>query len=275
MDYKPINLDYVAVMLNEIVGGNFYIEVNSVAQIRDDNKIACSLQASREPFPMDNIASETIQLTLYAYLNVDTVQLKSQYENELAKLLGARKGTIETLDEPKQTYSFNLFFGEMQPATDPASDSGYDYCTYVLNGSILVTNESARGGVLCNDVTFELSTEETFAVDCKTELAVITYEENPTIVNEGSVDLIDNMVWTHLQADVYTLVLNGYMLNDNVHKILGDIFAKTQANNTPFYLRKNKDGNEIYKKKVKLINGNVSGQSGAFEQYVCTLQEVK
>lgn len=271
MNYKPIDIEYVVRLINDILGEDFYVESNGVSLLSSDKITNCSLQAVREPFPMDNINSETLQLTLYAYMNVDNRRIKSLNESKLSKILGARKGSFQSLDG-SETYSFNLYFKDCHPAAEPQPDMGNMCCLYAANGSMLITLEG-KGGILSNDISYELADRPFTDTECiSSELAVLNVEETPNLQNEAMVNLESLNVITTAQAKACTIGINGIMLNDVLHDKLSEAI-EANSNTTEFYLRKKSNkGTGI--RHMRLVEGKLSVIPGSYMQYTISLQEV-
>lgn len=276
MKYLPIDIDYVIKLVNEILGAKFRVESNSVVLLPNKDVINCSLQSIREPFPMEDVQSEIMQLTLYAYMNVHNAKIKSANEQDLSKLLGLHKGSFVSISDDSQVYDFNMYFKDCHPIGEPQADTGFRYCMYVMNGSILITQKG--GGLLVNDISYNLFDENK---KNKTTLALMSYEETPILTNHQMIDIRRNKISTHILTNTYTFAAFGLFLNDIVHSKLlkslteGNAFSGSMPT---FILQKIKHttkGTEILlEKEVRIVDGNIKGHAGDFINYQLIFQEI-
>lgn len=166
---RLVDMQCVIEMIAKLLGSDFDVRVDSINDIV--GKIPVTIQAELSQFPVESVQSETLDLTITAYLNVDNEVVKSSQLYKFTKIVGTHKGTI--LDGAGKEFRFSMFINASRPITDPVYDMGFDCAVYQLTGTLLLA-ASEGGGIFSNGIITELS-DKPFSDNARTsgELAVI------------------------------------------------------------------------------------------------------
>lgn len=265
-----IKLEYLAGLLNDMLGARYSVTVDSRTYVND--KVPCVLQATRVPFAIDSINSETLDIELYLYLNVDNDRIKCEQLAEINNILGSHSGEIVTGEsEGNKRFRYHMFLNGNKPVTEPAYDMGFDCASYVVTGTALIS-DITDGGVMSNDVITEVSDRPFEDADAiQGELAVLNCETDTGNVMENLVILNSSLLVPYVKVHGTTISLSALAMNRPIDELLIDTIYDFNTAKT-FYVRRTARDKSITK-TMKLINGKVLDQAGAYRQYQLLFQE--
>lgn len=268
---KLIDLEYIAKLFNEYLGNDFIVRVDSSTDIIP-NKTMCTIQADRVPFSVSSIESETLDIALTAYLNVDTEIIKNKQLKRLNDLIGTHEGVIEVVDNGEtMRYRYHVFINGNKPITDPAFDMGMDCASYQLTGTMLISAE-VGGGVMSNDLEVRMSLSPITEDNTGEPLAVILLDIEPNTMLENRYKSNHLALRPIIKANAKTYTMQVIMIGHSIEQAILDELENGLYNRI-FYLQRNINGKCI-NNAVQLINGKISYQMGAYAQYTLCFQEV-
>lgn len=273
-EQELIELKYVARALNELVGADFRVIVNGSTSISQDSKTEILMQATRIPFAVTGIGSETLNISLEVWAPAQNPKVRDKTLSMLNKLIGHKSGSIETT-EANYTYASFLEFGrpiDVQQVDINASRR------HLLNitGTMLISNVET-GAVVSNSIFTQL-----YIGNPDDENTVRGFI--PTLAVDTSINFSSETSPTgnNNTADTYNIVRNcnisvsALVLNRPLDNVIIKIIYLIQNNfgiNDEIYVRRIFPTFEVIK-KCRLIGGELIEQAGAYMQYKLSLIEV-
>lgn len=270
---EVIELKYIARALNEIIGADYRVLVNGRTTIASDNITDVCLRATRIPFALDGIGSETLDISLEVWANANNAAIRDKVLADLNALIGHRSGVIAASDK---VYNYASFFEFSKPMGSPQVDTGNWRHLLTITGTMLVS-DSETGAVISNAVLTKLYIGEPEsseavqgfipALSVKTGLSYAS--ETLPSGNNNTADVVHNLQGCNISLT--SLVLNRPLDNE--------ILRIIQLCNAGFTLNSNICLKKIYPtfettKKCRLLGGSIDEGAGAYLQYSLSLQEV-
>ncbi len=278
-DYGLIDLDALAAYYNSVLGSTFVMKANCLATPIDDSwKTPCTLQATRVPFAISDVRSETLTVTLNFRVVWFPEEQRQKTLNEMKRLLGYQRFAIseqiqklndETQQETAVTKTFNCTsFLEMQaPMGVPEIDSGKKVLDMQITGTILVTDADG-GAVMSNDiVTFA----KLKATDIQVPLPIIYQSASDGFnVEVQSSTGNERQIPVSVTAENKITVQALYLARDFEKQLLVGVKSKEQKKITLIEVF---DTNLTVSKLYNVLSLSTTKQAGAYMQYTMELQE--
>lgn len=273
-EQKLIELKHIARALNELVGPDFVVAVNGFTESEKQGRTEILLQATRIPFAVTGIGSETLDVTLEVWANAQNSEMRDETLAKLNNLIGHKSGEIET---PDAVYTFASFFEFDKPKDVQQVDIGAARKHLLdIKGTMLVSN-ATTGAIIANTVLTQLYVGEPDA-------AATVRGFVPTLLIETSLNYASETVPTGNNNTANTLnstqacniSLSALALKRPLEDALLRIIQLAQAGfglNDAVYVRRIYPTFEITK-KCRLIGGKITEQAGTYLQYSLSLQEV-
>ncbi|MDD3862266.1 MAG: hypothetical protein PHV79_00205 [Clostridia bacterium] len=150
IENQLVKLEDLAKAYETLLGAEFAVHVDSMVNV-DENKIPIIMYATRMPYKIPNIDTETLQMGFSAYISCENKEAYAEKITRISRLLGYNKGTLSSNGN---TYTYYSFLDFSRPLTDPVVDSGEFMQSLVLSGTCLISG--AQGALVGNDVITEL-----------------------------------------------------------------------------------------------------------------------
>ena len=219
---EMVRLEDLAKAYSKILNDYYDLSVDFNLNI-DRNKSAGFMRATRQPYKISNIKSESINVVLRFYLCCEN---KERYLDEIAlitQLCGLNKMDFKSNENEYKAYSF-LDFAE--PLNDPQISMGKWYTTVELRGTVLCTQKV--GGVLIGN---EIETEITFHQGEENEVSgkIEVLSDNTTLAKtQESPQLINNVTAqgynnTQAYSYSYTILILKNKICEEIVKIIENV----------------------------------------------------
>ena len=266
------------------MGSAFRVHINCLTYQDDAEGTDVILKASRVPFAISNVDSETLTLDLEFRTRCDTAERRAAVLRDINVLMGRTTGTLE---DEGVVYDYSLYFELAQPYGPPEVDMGTFKQDLGASGNMLLTAREG-GAVVSNSITTFLWTNEP-GKDGRTLRGFL-----PTISVTSSLDfgaesyrpLNDKLPRSEQFAYSSAIEVTALFLNRELDSFLSrrlqlvERFREEQSTKTrdiPF--------NDVwtldrvfpgysYSKQVILGGGTMIEQAGAYAQYRLSLLEV-
>lgn len=265
-----IDIGAIAELFNELLGSEFNVRMDNLTELENSNKIPCVIKAARIPFAIEDIGSESLEITLTAKLNVDNDIIKHEQLYKFTKIIGSHRGEI--FDGNGNRFRFNLYLKGHAPVTDAVFDINGECNCYEMSASLLISDVES-GAILSSDIVYELS-DKPFDDESRIsgKLAVTSIDTDPNHMTENRNSCNSGKLKPVLKASALSLSINALVCNKTIDKVIIDRIENGLGG--IFYLKK------TYLEKIKvfrveLVGGKILGQGGAYEQFQLLLQEVE
>lgn len=257
--------------VNKLGANHFNLDVNCNLNL-DGDIVQGIMFATRRPFKINNINAESIELNFEWYVSVKNTTAKLDVLNTLSRITGALSGYF---NDGGVDYTINTFIDFGRPTTAPVVDMG-DYTQVVLmSGTCLITN-SISGALISNDVITEIYDKNPGSENAVGgPVAVLSANTVLTKVVASPQKLNKNKATTYCSTQQVTTTLSIlYLKNQIDNKLLEHInLYNDESANKTYYLRRQFPTYTILR-EVKLIQGSITENAGAFLQYEIVLQGV-
>lgn len=273
-EQKLIELKYVARALNELVGPEFVVIVNGSTKPEMAGRTEILLQATRIPFAVTGIGSETLDISLEIWAPAQNPQQRDGMLAALNNLIGHKGGEIET---PEETYTFASFLEFGKPIDVQQVDMGATRKHLLsITGTMLVSNIET-GAVISNAVLTQLfigdptdeATVRGFIPTLNVSTAVNYASETVPTGNNNTADTLHNLQGCNISL---TSLILKRPIDDAVLRIV-QLSQEGYGLNSVMYVRRIYPSFEVTK-KYRLLGGEIAEQAGAYLQYKLSLQEV-
>lgn len=273
-EQKLIELKHVARAINELVGPDFVVIVNGSTKPEAAGRTEILLQATRIPFAVTGIGSETLDISLEIWAPAQNPQQRDAMLAALNQLIGHKSGEIET---PEATYTFASFLEFGKPIDVQQVDiQATRKHLLSITGTMLVS-DTVTGAVISNAVLTQLflgdPEDEATVRGVIPALAVTTTvsyaSETVPTGNNNTADTLHSLQGCNIS-------LSALVLNRPLDNAILRIIQLTQSGyglNSVIYVRRIYPTFETIK-KCRLIGGEITEQAGAYLQYKLSLQEV-
>ena len=269
-----IQLKDLANAYSALIGNIFNIKVNVETEV-DPLRSSGIMLATRQPYKIDNIKAESLQVALRFYVCCENEEEYNETIKILSQLVGLNKGNFTSNEKTFKYYSFLDF---ARPLSDPEINSGKFYQTLELMGTCLVTQTA--GGVLIGN---EVETEIAFNVGTENELsgkievlsatsALVKTQEAPQMVNKQVGGAINN---SQLFSYSYTILVLKNAICERLVKALENIEpigvneAIRVVDKYPAFT-----GEAFSATKTTVLTGaQINRNAGAFTNILLTLQD--
>ncbi len=271
--FDLIELKWVSMAINEMLGPKFRVSTQSKVKIESDGRTEVVLFADRIPFAVDGIGSETLNISLEIYAKVNNNTERDEVLAGLNAVIGHKDGTITT-DEGK-TYNFASFLEFIiKPSGPPVVDTGQFMHMLNITGTMLVS-DAEHGAIIANHVftklTVNMNGEEisgfipTLRVDANLNFA----SESVATGNKNTLDVMHN-------ARSVTREISAILLNRPLDMVI--VRAITQVTDG-FELNEVVTIERIYpaftiKSRCKLLTGTLTESAGAYITYTLGFQDI-
>ncbi len=289
-DYGLINLDALAGYYNEVLGASFVVQANCIPIPLEDNRTTCTLYATRVPFAIADVRSETLTLTLNFRVAWFPEDERKKALEEMKRLLGYQRFVIQEeitqrdlaqkpnatsgkenfeIKDTKILKTFNCtsFLEMPQPVGVPEIDCGKTVLDMQITGTVLVTDADG-GAVMSNDVvTFARLAESS---DKPVPLPIIysSTNEGYNVENQaGTGEEIQVPVPLTAQGGLSIQAL--YLARDFEKKLLVGLKNKEQKQ---IEISEVYDSNLTVTRVYNVLSMSEAKQAGAYMQYTLELQ---
>lgn len=165
-DYGLINLDTLAAYYNHVLGESFVVKANCLMFPVQGDKTPCTFLASRIPFAIADVRSETLNVTLNFRIVWFPEEERTKTLDEIKRLLGFQRFIVKeeiavrdfgdaAYDSPDEivdkTFNCTSFLELQSPVGQPEIDCGKRVLDMQVTGTMLVTDADG-GAVMSNDV---------------------------------------------------------------------------------------------------------------------------
>lgn len=232
-----VKLEDLARAYEDLLGSEFAVYVDSMVNV-DEDKIPIVMYATRMPYKIPNIDTETLQMGFSAYISCENKEAYAEKITRISRLLGYNKGTLTSNGN---TYTYYSFLDFSRPLTDPVVDSGEFMQSLVLSGTCLISG--AQGALVGNDVKTELifnPADEENRLEGQVEVlsascALVKDTESPQMANAIIGKSFNK---TQLYSYSYTLLV--------LKNTIGERLVKGARNILPFAINERIDLKETF-----------------------------
>lgn len=232
-----VKLEDLARAYEDLLGSEFAVYVDSMVNV-DEDKIPIVMYATRMPYKIPNIDTETLQMGFSAYISCENKEAYAEKITRISRLLGYNKGTLTSNGN---TYTYYSFLDFSRPLTDPVVDSGEFMQSLVLSGTCLISG--AQGALVGNDVKTELifnPADEENRLEGQVEVlsascALVKDTESPQMANAIIGKSFNK---TQLYSYSYTLLV--------LKNTIGERLVKGARNILPFSINERIDLKETF-----------------------------
>ena len=270
-----IDLVYIAKAINDLLGENYKVIPNANVGVSIDGKQKVTLTATRTPFSIKEIDSESAQIYLETLLCVDNPIQRDKGVEGLRKITGYKSVSIDTQDG--ENYVIALYLDLDAPTASPYISAGKYYQRHTLSGTALISN-SKTGGLIASQVLTKLTLHDAEEDKDYTAFVPVTAAETSLIFStENAPCGSDNVFEPKQSGRGRTYAINCVFLNRDFDMKLIKIFNSDFdfAINQDITLEKFFDSNLSFKTTCRIIDGKLQEQAGQFLSYSLTLQEVQ
>lgn len=289
-DYGLIDLDALASYYNEVLGASFVVQANCIPVPLEDNRTTCSLYATRVPFAIKDVRSETLTLTLNFRVAWFPEDERKKALEEMKRLLGYQRFVIQeeitqrdlvkktnaTSGEEGyeikdsrilKTFNCTSFLEMPQPVGVPEIDCGKTVLDIQITGTMLVTDADG-GAVMSNDVV-------TYAKLVGSNVEPVPLPIVYSSTNEGF--NVENQVGTGAEIQIpVSLTAQGgltiqalYLARDFEKQLLVGVKNKEQKQ---IEITEVYDTNLTVTRIYNVLSMSEAKQAGAYMQYTLELQ---
>lgn len=292
-DYGLISLEQLAAYYNEVLGAGFEVEANCLPTPLQDSRTACSLFATRVPFAIADVRSETLTVSLNFRVAWFPESNRRKTLAEIKRLLGYQRFVIrekvlvrklrekqsdqinedsyeflELGDEIEdKVFNCTSFLEMQQPIGGPEIDTGKHVLNLSVTGTILVTDANG-GAVMSNDVV-------TFAKLVGSEDRGVPLPIVYSSTNEGY--NVENQVGTGSETQVpipltaqSNLTIQALYLARNFEKQL--LVGLKNKQQKQIEITEVYDSNLQVVRVYNVLSFSEAKQAGAYMQYTLELQ---
>lgn len=163
-DYGLISLDALAAYYNEVLGEKFIVKADCIPIPPDSDRTACTLHATRVPFAIADVRSETLTVSFNFRIKCSPESCRKTALDEIKRLLGYQRFVIQEAIVLKEitnseltdrtavkTFNCTSFLELQQSLGVPEIDSGCKMLDMQVTGTILVSDMDG-GAVMSNDI---------------------------------------------------------------------------------------------------------------------------
>ena len=275
---KTIEHRALAEYFNTLLGSDYFVDVNSCEYVKED-KINCTLQLQRVPFPLDGVDCETLTAALSVEAGINNNYQKDTVMNALTALCGYKSGEIdiytysaEGVKGTTETWKVKSFLDFQKPLTAPTLGEGATKDIFVISGTILCSN-TATGALMSNDVVTELCDRAFGATgEIKGVMAVITAQPKVNKIAESIQRGNQTTPQPKVLSQFTTYTIQALYLDRAIDADIWTAIENPTSLEKVYYLKRT-IGTNTYTKKCLLVDGSVTEQAGAYLLYTITLQE--
>jgi len=276
---KLIEQRALAGYFNELLGEDFYVDVNSSDYSRDDGKTVCVLQLQRMPFAIEGVDSESMNISLGAFAVINNDLQKDKILNAFKDLCGYKAGVInvdlyddEGNPTSSDTYKVKSFLEFQRPLGTPEVGAAIRD-TFILTGTLLCAHASG-GAVMSNDVVTEVWDREpseagavggvlaTLSVQCKINKAA----ESVRLLNKATPQ-------PRVLAHGATYAIQSLYLSRAIDADIVQAIESAGELEKVYYVRRTTASGATVTTKCLLLDGYTTEQAGAYMSYMLSLQE--
>lgn len=262
-----IELQYLASAFNKLFGtDDFEVHLNTNLIPDDTNpKTICTMVALRVPFAIQDVNSETLQLTFTFDLIASDDAIRDKRLALIKDVLGWKSFQITTPDN--ETYNCDSFL-EQQPLGLPRIDTSVTIQQVVVSGTCLVA-VSGLGALVSNRINTYIDNTPVKVISSNSQLEKGT----DSLLNlSGDSSLVDVREISRGNTAEYTLLYTGSDLDNDFIKYIES--GNESDSNRIYTVRRVYPSFEI-QNTVKLISGTVIQQAGAYLLYKVNFQKVE
>ncbi|MEG1528742.1 MAG: hypothetical protein RR405_00175 [Clostridia bacterium] len=279
-DYGLIDLNALAGYFNSVLGSTFIVKANCLATPIDGPQTVCTLHATRVPFAIADVRSETMNVTFYFRVRWFPEKEREQTILEMKRLLGYQRFGItekmcivddttheECATPTDKSYNCTSFLEMQPPMGTPQVDSGGKYLDMQITGTILVT-DSDGGAVMSNDIVTFAKLNDT---DNPVPLPIVYISSNDGFniemrVPTGKISPIPAPTYSENKQTIQAL----YLAREFDKNLVTGIKNKQQMH---IYLDEVFDTNMTVSRKYTVLSLSLTRSAGAYTQYTMDLQE--
>lgn len=277
-DYGLIDLDALAAYYNDVLGSSFVVKANCLATPLDGSQTPCTLLATRVPFAISDVRSETLSVTLNFRVVWTPEARRRKTINEIKRLLGYQRFSIteqiSVLDdmtheerEAEKTFNCTSFLEMGQPMGVPEIDSGQKVLDLQVSGTILCT-DAQGGAVMSNDIVTFARLNET---DAPVPLPIIYQSSNDgfnveAMLTGGGIEPAAVPLSSENKITVQAL----YLAREFDRQLITGIKNKEVK---VLYLTEVFDSDITVSRRYSVLSMSATKQAGAYMQYTLDLQE--
>lgn len=146
-----VDLESLGNAFQQIVGNKFKLAVNNSVDL-EEQRYPLVMYATRNPYKIDNINSETLDLAFETRIEVNTQEEMFDAIAALNRLIGLNKGEIV---EGGHTFRFYSQLDFSRPLTPPEVDEAQFVQNLYITGSCLIARDD--GALIGNEVSVNLT----------------------------------------------------------------------------------------------------------------------
>lgn len=234
-----------------------------------------TLQVTREPFAIDGINSETLNVNLNfrAYADTRREKARNKVLSDIKdKLLGTKNFNIETytregdIVQPNKVFRCMSFLQIGQPSPFE-NDYGEYMINYTVSGTMLVSLADG-GAVMSNDIITSLTIGT-----IKGDLVTLSVETSSDVNTESLFVSNKAIIKPMPMHAASSWSITGLLRNTPIDNAIVNIISKLdKVQNIIVITRRDHNGKELYSIKTLFVGGKIIEQAGGYAQYQMALQ---
>lgn len=269
-----VKLEDLAQVYQKIIGNRFSIRVNANFDLSDNRECGIML-ATRQPYKIENIKAESIQVVLRFYTCCEDYDVYNSTIQQLGQLSGYNKGLFTSNGKE---YKYNSFLDFTSPVNEPIVDTG-EFCQVLeIMGTCLVT-QTEGGALVGNEVETRIRVDIGKESEFEDVIEVLSANTSLTKAQEAPQMSNKKTAKVFNSSQVYSFSYSILILKNRICERL----IKALRGKEPFGLNEEIQITEIWPtftsepmtdtKRLVLTNGNLGRNAGAFCTAELTFQE--